>query len=193
MSFLSNLIGENTYYEMKKLARVIVPIGTCIIAILFGLTFVCHYSFISNMFSLVTGTSLLFIGYIAILIITLDFQVDMEVPVTYSRQKPKDIQKPEGYYLTAVWGIVLIILGIMAIYFSNKYKKEYAFECSTFLVDHQARIYHLDWDNDCEFAAESNHLEKMKGYQIDKSYTFCEWCKEWAEDAEMEYDLDVSI
>jgi hypothetical protein len=28
----------------------------------------------------------------------------------------------------------------------------------------------------------------MKGYQIDKSYTLCEWCEEWAEDAEADYE-----
>ena len=66
---------------------------------------------------------------------------------------------------------MLVALGISAIYFSNKYRKYYAFECDTFLVDHQAEIYHLDWDNDCEVAAEAGALEKMQGFQIDKSYT----------------------
>ncbi len=64
----------------------------------------------------------------------------------------------------------------------------YAFECSTFLVDHEKGVYHLDCNNDCEVASEASDLEKMKGYQIDESYVFCDWCKEWAENAEYEYN-----
>ena len=120
----------------------------------------------------------------------LDIEVDVEVDELerYSWKKPKKRPKPTSYKLTIVWGVVLIILGIVAIYFSNDYRKQYSFECDTYLVDHQAKIYHLDWDIDCEVAAEASHLEKMSGYEIDKSYTLCDWCECWAEDAEAEYE-----
>lgn len=179
-SFLSNIIGRNTYDKFKGYAKEIIAIGTCVLAIVLLLSIFFHWSFISSLLSLITGTSLLFIAYVAALVLVLDIEVDVDEP----EKKPK----PAAYKLTIVWGVVLVALGISAIYFSDKYLKHYAFECDTFLVDHQAGIYHLDWDNDCKVAAESGNLETMQGYQIDKSYTLCEWCEEWAEDAEDEYE-----
>lgn len=177
-SFLANIIGRNTYDKFKGYAKVIIAIGTCVLAIVLLLSIFFHWSFISSLLSLITGTSLLFITYVAALVLALDIEVDVD--------EPEKKSKPAAYKLTIAWGVVLVALGISAIYFSNKYRKYYAFECDTFLVDHQAGIYHLDWDNDCEEAAESGHIETMQGYQIDKSYTLCEWCEKWAEDAENE-------
>lgn len=187
-SFLSNIIGRNTYDEFKDLAKVIIAIGTCVLAIVLILSLFFHWSFISSLLSLVTGTSLLFIAYIAALVLVLDIEVDVDEPEKSYWSEPEKKPKPAAYKLTIAWGVVLVALGISAIYFSNKYRKYYAFECDTFLVDHQTEIYHLDWDNDCEVAAEAKDLEKMQGYQINKSYTLCEWCEEWAEDAEDEYE-----
>ena len=189
-SFLSNIVGRNTYDEFKGYAIIIIAIGTCILAIILLLSFFFHWGFISSLLNLVTGTSLLFIAYIAALVLALDIEVDVDEPERGYWSEPENKPKPTAYKLTIVWGVLLIALGIGAIYFSNKYRKHYAFECSTFLVDHQAGIYHLDWDNECEVAAEAEDLEKMQGYQIDKSYTLCEWCEEWAEDAEDEYESD---
>lgn len=187
-SFLSNIVGRNTYDEFKGYAKMIIAIGTCVLAIILLLSFFFHWGFISSLLNLVTGTSLLFIAYVAALVLVLDVEVEVDEPERDYWSEPEKKPKTTAYKLTIVWGVVLITLGIGAIYFSNKYRKHYAFECSTFLVDHQTGIYHLDWDNDCEVAAESGDLEKVKGYQIDKSYTLCEWCDEWAEDAEDEYE-----
>lgn len=186
-SFLSNIIGRNNYDEFKGYAKIIIAIGTCVLSIILLLSFFFHWGFISSLLDLVSGTSLLFIAYVAALILALDIEVEVNEPKRNYWSEPEKKAKPTSYKLTIVWGIVLIILGIGAIYFSNKYRKHYAFECDTFLVDHQAGLYHLDWDNDCEVVAESSDLEKMKGYQIDKSYTLCEWCEEWAEEAESDY------
>lgn len=191
-SFISNLIGRSTYDWLKHNAKIIVSIGTSVLALLWGLTFICHFSVVSSMLYLVSGTSLLFIIYIAAIIIVLDCEVDIEEPDNYIWGKPKKHPKTKEYKLTIVWGMVLILLGATAIFFSDKYRKHYAFECDTFLVDNQSSIYHLDIDNDCEEAAKSNNLEKMQGFQIDKTYTFCEWCKEWAEDAEFDAEHDHS-
>ena len=179
-SFISNIIGRKTYDEFRDLAKIIIAIGTCVLTILLLLSVFFHWSLISSLLNLVTGTSLLFIAYIAAFILVLDIEVDVD--------EPEKKTKPTAYKLTIVWGVLLIALGICAIYFSNKYRKHYAFECETFLVDHQAGIYHLNCDNDCEVASEASNLEKKQGYQIDKSYNLCEWCEEWAEDAEDEYE-----
>ena len=189
-SFISNLLGKDKYDGLKSKAKIIIAIGTCILAILFLLTYFFHWGLLSTLLNLVTGTSLLFVVYIAALILVLDIEVDVEEPERYYWSEPEKLPKPTSYKLTIVWGVILIILGIGAIYFSNVYRKQYAFECDTFLVDHQKKTYHLDWDNDCEEAEMASRLEKMKGYQIDDSYTFCYWCEEWAEDAEAEYNAN---
>lgn len=186
-SFLSNIIGRNTYDEFKGYAKVIIAIGTCVLAIILLLSLFFHWSFISNLLSLVTGTSLLFIAYIAALILVLDIEVDVDEPEKSYWSEPEKKPKPAAYKLTIVWGVVLVALGISAIYFSNKYRKHFAFECDTFLVDHQANIYHFDIDNGCEMARDGN-WKRMQGYQIDESYTLCDWCEEWAEDADDEYE-----
>lgn len=187
-SFISNLIGQDNYDGFKEIAKIIIAIGTCVLAILFLLTYFFHWGFLSSLLNLVTGTSLLFIAYVTSLILVLDIEVDVEEPERCYWSEPEKLPKPITYKLTIVWGVILIILGIGAIYFSNDYRKQYSFECDTYLVDHQAKIYHLDWGIDCEVAAEAINLEKMKGYEIDNSYTLCDWCECWAEDAEAEYE-----
>ena len=190
-SFLSNLLGRNTYDTFKGYAKIIVPIGTGILAILFTLTFFVHWKFISSLLNLVTGTSLLFIAYIGVIILLLDFEVDVEEPErSYYWEEPVKVKSSREYKFTIVWGVLLMILGVAAIFFSNNYRKHYSFECSTFLVDENTGIYHLDYDNDCEYAADADNLTRMKGYEIESetSCTLCEWCEEWAEDAEAEYE-----
>ncbi|MDD7405201.1 MAG: hypothetical protein PUG32_04885 [Bacteroidales bacterium] len=187
-SFISNIVGRNSYDEFKGYAKIIIVIGTCILAIVLLLSFFFYWGLISSLLNLVTGTSLLFIAYIAALVLVLDIEVDVDKPERCYLSEQEEKPKPTAYKLTIVWGVILIVLGIGAIYYSNKYRMYYAFECSTFLVDHQNRIYHLDWDNDCEVAAEAGALEKMQGFQIDKSYTLCDQCDELAKDAEDEYE-----
>lgn len=189
-SFLSNLIGKNTYSDLKDWAKIIVPVGTVILAILFLLSQFVYWKIVSGLLSLVTGTSLLFIVYIAALVVVFDIKVDVEEDEYEHYLYGKQVSpKSTAYKMTAVWGVMLIILGIAAIYFSNKYRKYYAFECSTVIVDHKAGIYHLDYDNDCEVAAEAENLERMKGYELKETdYTLCEWCQDWADDAEAEYE-----
>lgn len=84
-----------------------------------------------------------------------------------------------------------MILGAFAIYSSNRNRKHYAFECSTFLVDKQAEIYHYNYRNHCEIAAEAVELNVMKGFEVEEeSYTLCHWCKEWADDAKDTYEVE---
>lgn len=187
-SFLSNILGRSTYDESKGYAKLVIAIGTCILLLLFILSNFVHWGFVSNLLNLVTGTSLLFIAYIAALIIVLDIEVDVEEPERDYWSSKVESKKPITYKFTIVWSILLVLLGIAAIYFSNGYRKQYAFECETFLVDRASGIYHLDFD-DCEEAEEAAKLEEMKGYEIEKlNCTFCDWCKEWLEDAEADYE-----
>ena len=190
-SFISYLIGKDLYDELKDYSKPIILIGSGILLVLFLLSFFVHWRFVSKLLSLVTGTSLLFLVYIAALILFLDKEVDVEEPISYYRHVSEQMPKTRTFKLTIVWGVVLILLGISAIYFSNRYRKQYAFDCSTILVDQSAGIYHLEWIDDCEVAAETDWLEEMKGYEIKgKGYKICDWCKEYAEEAEEAYYSD---
>ena len=191
-SFISNIVGriDNCAYEQfKGYTKIIIIVGTCILSIVLLLSFFFHHWIISSLLNRVTSTSFFFIIYVAAIIVKLDIRVDVDEPEKYywSMSIPEKKPKPTAYKFTVVWGVLLIILGLGAIYFSNEYRRQYAFDCDTFFVDHQAGIYHLDWDNDCEVLSETDKIEKMQGYQIDKSYTLCKWCEEWAEVAEDEY------
>ena len=96
--------------------------------------------------------------------------------------------KTRSFKLTIVWSVVLLLVGLSAIFFSNRYRKQYSFDCSTILVDQSAGIYHLEWIDDCEVAADSDGLVEMKGYEIKgRGYKICDWCKEYAEDVEDAY------
>lgn len=187
-SFLSNLlcsyVDRDDFEKFKGYAKRIIAIGTCVLIVILLLSFFFHSSFISTLLNLIIGKSVLFILYIVAIVFALDIEVEVDEPERNDWYQTEIKPKPIAYKLTFIWGSLLIAFGIAAIYFSNQYRKHYAFECDTFLVDHQRRIYHLDWDNDCEVAAESVDLIKMKGYEIDKSYIFCDWCKDFVEDAE---------
>lgn len=198
-SFLSNLLGQNAYDDLRGIAKPITLIGSCILIILFLLSFIVHWRFVSKLLSMVTGTSLLFLFYIAAIILLLDIQVDVIEPDGHYVIEPDGHYRFEtthspktiNYKLTIFWGVILLLLGVSAIYFSNRYRKQYAFECSTILVDHKAGIYHLKWIEDCEVAAESEDLEEMKGYEINgMGYSICEWCEEYAEEVEYASDTD---
>ena len=158
--------------------------GTCLLVIFIGLSFAFHSGIINWFLQILTGTSLLFIAFVAALIVLLDIQVNVDEPEQYAWEKPKKVKRPISYKLTIVWGVILILLGISSIYFSNKYRKYYAFECDTFLVDTQQGIYHIEWNDECDVANEAQEMKKMYGYEIDESYKLCESCKDFLEDME---------
>lgn len=188
-SFISNLFGHNTYDEFKSAALLVSLIGTGILIVLYILSNFFHAGIINYLIKLTNGTSLLFIGYILAVIILLDIEVDVEEPEKNYWEEEKKEQKPFKYKLTIVWGVILIALGIVAIYYSNRYRNRYAFECETFWVDEKGGIYHLDWNSDCSIAEEAEELEEMQGYQIDKTFKFCEECQECLEEMESEAGL----
>jgi len=183
-SFISNIISKSTYDQFLGYAKVIVAVGSCLLAICIGLSYFFHSSIINWFLQLLTGTSLLFIAYIAAWILILDVQVGVDDPKKYAWNESEKVQRPFKYKLTIIWGIILIILGISAIYISNKYRKHYAFECGTYLVDTQQHIYHVDWNDDCDVANEAEELEERYGYEIDDSYRLCESCKDFLDEME---------
>ena len=77
-------------------------------------------------------------------------------------------------------------------YFSNKYRKHYSFQCEKFRVDEAKGIYHFNEDiHKCKESKNATKIVLMKGYEVEKNeYTFCTECEEWAEDAEFESHMN---
>lgn len=188
-SLLSNLLGEETYENWVGYARIIIAVGTIVLLVFLGLSFCFYSSIISYFLKLVTGTSLLFIAYVAMWVLLLDIRVNVDEPEVYSWERTKETIKPITYKMSALWTIMLILLGIVGIYISNKYRNQYAFECDTFLVDKQTHKYHLAW-TECEASENAEDLVEMKGHQISENYTFCEECEEIAEEAGADYESE---
>ena len=86
-----------------------------LLAILTPLTFFCYWGILSSVFNLITGTSLLFIVYVAALIVLLDKEVKVEThsDSTIAKQKAK---QPFAYKLTIVWGLLLVGRWIICCY-----------------------------------------------------------------------------
>ena len=180
-SFLSNMLGD-TYSNLKRVAIWVSLLGTAILIVLYILSKYFHSGFVSSLLNLTSGVSLLFIGYIAAIIVLADRRVDVDEPEYYLYNEKKE-PKPFKYKLTIAWGVILLAFGIVAIYYSDKYKTHYAFECDTFLVDVKTGIYHLTWNDDCSIAEEAERLDEMQGWQIDQSFQFCGECQDALEDA----------
>ena len=98
--------------EFAKPASII---GAVILILLYVLITLLILDFPSYLVSLTNGYSLLFIGYVVILIVLLDIEVEVEEPEQPYWEKKKEVAKPFKYKLTIVWSIVLLILSIVAI------------------------------------------------------------------------------
>lgn len=167
-SFFMRITGD--FYDfVSDFAIPIVRIGTPVFFVLLGLTFVCHWSIVCNLFSIVSGFSILFLAYIISVIFIIDRLFLYQV---FKHKPPK-------YLATVIWGIALILAGIGACTLTNNHKKQYRFECAEWYVDEPNGIYH--WNNKCERMSSSTYV--AKGYELrDKDLEFCDCCKEEMEE-----------
>lgn len=184
-SFIKDIMGRNTYDEFKGIAKLCVPPATIILVTVIVLTHFFHWKFLSLVLNFITGTSLIFLAYIIGVVLLLDFGVD--VWHEQSRDGSDRILRTifGGYKITVVWAVLLVVLAIAAVYYSNKYRNHYSFECATFLVDEQKGIYHLKgYNTDCEEIEDRTRLVRMQGYEIEENnYTYCISCEEWEGEA----------
>lgn len=185
-SYIKKLIGNQNYKEFRGYAKKYIPIATIILVILLVLSQFVHWGIVSWLLNLVLGTSFLFITYLLGVILLLDFGVDVEMKEDWNGRLSLPEVMPSNFKNTIIWAYILLILGIVAIYYSNKYRKKYAFECQTFLVDENRGIYHLEDGNDDD--KDMEYTTEMKGYELeDYNYNFCESCREWDEEMKSEY------
>ena len=163
-SFLSkllvNLFGEDTY----KYARYISGIGSLILIVLFILSYFFHSDIVLVLLRYAIFSPLFIVYVVACILLWLE--------------EPQKTPKSFKYKLTVVWAGILLILGIIVYYYCSRYVMKYEFECTTFLVDHKAHLYHSDWNDVCEKMQYAEELELMHGYEIDDTYSFCKECRE---------------
>lgn len=178
-SFLSNFL--NDMYD-KRIAGIIVAIYTPIFLLFYGLSYVCYWSFFCDIFSFISGTSILFIAYIVAIIVFCDIRVERRGERDlFDRREPPFSSKSKKYKLTLVWFLVLLALGITAIVLTNRHRKDYAFDCETFFVDESEGLYHI---NDHCKGIEGDVVE-MKGYEIrEHGYNFCDICSDLVDEYE---------
>lgn len=121
--------------------------------------------------------------YVAAVIVLLDKEVKITVETSNS-STTKQRKKPFVYKLTVIWGMLLVIGGISAIYVTNKYRHYYAIQCKeVYVVNKGDKFYHLY--EECSACEKAQHLYRAKGYQVEKAHLkLCPECAELAE----EYD-----
>lgn len=188
ISFLKRTLGIDVYNQGKDIARVAVPVATIILIIIYALTFIVHWSVLSAILNLVTGTSIIFAAYLLGVILVFDKCIPIELrgDSFYGYKLPKEM--PSGYKKTRMRTFIMILLAIIMVYVSNRYKKYYAFECTTFIIDSETHTYHLE---KCKYIKEASDLSEMKGYEVEENdYSPCILCEEQAEETDAAYSSD---
>ena len=188
-SFLAEKAPDTYKFLSELKPYTLIYVGVLAIAILLSLFF--QWRIVKFFIDCMMGWTLLSIPFIGVLIVVLDKEINLPQEERWEPVPPK----PWSYKFSMVWGIFLILAGLVTLYFSNQYKKYYAFQFQTFYLEHSTAVYHIN--DDCNYIGldeetnENVSISKVKGIDLlDEGYTLCEACKEWAEDAERDYDMD---
>lgn len=182
-SFLKSLLGRTIYNDTKQYAMKWVPPAFLFLVGLFGLSRLVHWEFLSAIMNITYGWTLLYIIFAFGMVVLLDRGVPANYTKAFydSEYKVQD-EEPKGFTGTILWGCLLIVLAIVSVHFTHKYKRHYAFECETFLMDYSTDTYHYR-SIPCETADAASSLTKLRGYEIDETkYRLCEECEEIAEE-----------
>ena len=173
-SFITNTLGNDYIKSLTKIAVPVALCGTIIFFVLFGLTFVCHWQVVYNLFSLVSGFTMITIVYVLSVIWILD-----------SFLLHKVCNKQPLYKATMVWGVCLITLGLAFMILTGRYKKQCQFDCTEWYVEESTQRYH--WIKKCEEIKGDVYV--TKGYKIkDKDLTLCVGCRQYMEELDSYYE-----
>lgn len=183
--------APDLYRKLCKLAPITL-IYAIVLVIVFGLSLVFQWSVLQFFIDIMMGWTLLSILFVVVLIVLLDKTVVIEQVIDYQGEVIEEV-KPKSWGFSVIWGITLCISGLVALYYSAEYKRYYDFQCTTFYVDSNHKLYH--YLDDCKYDGDENdadeivELHEVKGVDLlDSDYTLCDACQEYAEDAEWEYE-----
>lgn len=185
-------IAPGTYRFLSVLRPyAFIYLGVLAIAVLLSL-FV-QWSIVKFFIDCMMGWTLLSIPFIGVLIVVLDKEINLPQDERCESSPAKSV----SYKFSMVWGVFLIVGGLVTLYFSNQYKNYYAFQCQTFYIEQPTGVYHLR--DRCEYIGmaedevpvEDVSISKVKGIALsDEDYSLCDAYREWAEDAEMDFEAN---
>ena len=168
-SFLRELLGEELYDKLASYVMPWVPLYTGVWIIMFVLSKFCYWEFFSEVFALLSGFSLLSLAYLTMLVVAFDVQVCVE--------EEKELCENRKYKRTKFYGIFLILCALLLAFWSNSYRKDYSFKCSTVYVE--GGKYHVT--DECESIEGS--VTEMKGYEAEEEGDeICDACRDWLDD-----------
>jgi hypothetical protein len=198
VSFLSHQFP--TAYAEFKSQKVAAKVYTIVLAVAVVLSLFLYNGFIKFFIDLMLGWTVFFALYLVVIVVSLDRQVEIQVSeLDLPRvDKPLDLNRlkvPESYGQTKIRGIALCVCAVIVMYFSNVYKKFYAFQCQELYLEATTGVYHLY--DDCKYIGRIGDDEYVDDIRVldvigadirCSNYTLCPACKEEAES----YDIDVS-
>ncbi len=186
-SFLKELVPDT--YQFLKSLRPIALLYAVVLCIMVVLSLFLQCGFIKFFIDCMMGWTLLSIPFVGVIIVVFDKEFKVEDILS----KTKFHHKEMPYKFSMVWGIVLCVAGLVALYYSNRYKKYYAFQCQDFYLEETTGVYHIL--KDCEYIGinkddtlvDNPSIVRLSGRDLlNTNYEFCEACHEWAEEAESE-------
>lgn len=188
-SFLAESAPDTYRFLSELKPYALIYAGILEVAILLSMFF--QWNVVKFFIDCMMGWTLLSIPFVGVLIVAFD----KEILLPQEEHWEPTPKKPASYKYSMIWGIILILSGITALYFSNRYKKHYSFQCQSFFLEHPTGIYHLSEKcdyiglNEDEEPIDNVTLSKVTGKELlEYDCEFCDACREWAEDAEMEYE-----
>ncbi len=178
---MENFFGFSGMYEeikKSKTIKILVFAYTAVLLILFFLSCITYNGVVRFFISLLYGFSLLFIGYVLSVIVLCDrpIKIGTSHEYSYCYNEDKEYKKTRQYKRTKIFGIILIILGIVLVFKTNSYRNHYKFLCGTFYIYPKENAYHIY--EDCD---ETLEPYEIRGFEIEKRYPnmkLCPYCEE---------------
>ena len=183
-SFLEDFFEVRNTEVIKGLARFYIGVYSFIFIVFFVVSHYFFWEFFSEIFSLLTGTSLF--GLLFIIAFAYAFDLHKEVADRFQVYEEKKI-----YKISMALGVISVGVAIFIQYTLDGVTDHYEFQCGTYLVDIHKGIYHI-LGCDCETLGNTWDVVEMRGFEIEQT-TDCELCEEckWiVEDAIDTYESD---
>ena len=180
-SFLEDLFEVRNSEDIKWFARLYIGIYSFVLIVFFVVSHYFYWNFLSEFFSLLTGTSLFGLLFIIAFAYALDFHKEIT----------KRFPETKGYKISKVLGIISLGVAIFIQYTLDVMTDHYEFQCGSYLVDIHNGIYHV-FGCDCETLGNTWDVVEMRGYEIEQTTNceLCEECKWLVEDAIDTYESD---
>lgn len=188
-SFLMELFPEA--YEFLKDIRIYALAYAGLLALMITLSYFFQWGLVRFFLNIMMGWSVFSILFTGVLIIVLDKEFYVDEETLRSEKHHND----SAYKYSKVWGITLCIAAIIGLYYSNKYRNYYSFQCHKFYIGADYNLYHIEKDCDYIYMNQYGEWEKRRNVDIEElngkeleytDYEMCEHCRDFAEEAQLD-------